>query len=226
MVELLLEMMADPDLEDDEGFTAMAAATWHCAADDAGKMVRRLLVARANLDAGRTSPLSLAMEREDYECSQLLLEAGASKEKALMGRNDADDAENIFFVGHRNTEHERRSVGALVEAHNAGARWLSWYALGRSLSVAHHVVLPPELAPAQSTVHAWRGSVDHCTHGVLISNSGRAAREISHDFLRSHSRQHGLQLTVHHLDKELSDRLRLLPGDPGPPRERSRSPRQ
>ena len=102
----------------------------------------------------------------------------------------------------------------MIEAHNEDSAWLRWYTSEKALSITEHAVLPPELAPAQRVVYAWRGSVDHCTHGVLLRNSGRAARETSYEFLRSYNRAHGLQLAIEHFDQQLSDCLRLLPDDP------------
>ena len=121
---------------------------------------------------------------------------------------------NFFFIGHQNTEQQRRAVEELIEAHNEDSAWLRWYTSEKALSITEHAVLPPELAPAQRVVYAWRGSVDHCTHGVLLRNSGRAARETSYEFLRSYNRAHGLQLAIEHFDQQLSDCLRLLPDDP------------
>ena len=69
----------------------------------------------------------------------------------------------------------------------------------------HRLVLPPELAPPQRVFYAWRASVDHCTHGLLCRNTGRAAREESYAFLQSYNREHGLQLTI--------ECMRLLPSD-------------
>ena len=223
MVQLLLEMRANPDFEDDDGgLTALGAATW-VASDGLNTLgatwvassgaMRNLLAARANVDAGRTSPLALAMERHDYESSQLLLQAGASQAKALASRSVADDAVNVFFIGHQNTEAQRRAVAALIEAHNADAGWMSWYKQ-KNLSIAHRVVLPPQDAPHQHAFYGWRGSVNHCTHGVLCNNSGRAARETSYEFLRNYDRGHGLQLTIRHLDQEMMASMRLLPCDP------------
>ena len=76
----------------------------------------------------------------------------------------------------------------------------------------HRLVLPPELAPPQR--YAWRASVNHCTHGLLCRNTGRAARETSDAFLQNYNREHGLQLTIKHLDQEMLECMRLLPSDP------------
>ena len=220
MVRLLLEMRADLDLEDDDGFTALGGATWVASTEPNANarlsgMVCSLLAARADVDAGRTTPLALAMECDDYEHAQLLLQAGASKARALAGRITANEPANIFFIGHQNTEAQRRAVDVLIGAHNAVAEssWSSWYA-PRSLSTAQRVVQPPELAPARPSFYSWRGPVDHCTHGVLCSNSGRAARETAYDFLRNYSREHGLGLTIEHLDQEMLACMRLLPSEP------------
>ena len=47
------------------------------------------------------------MEREDRECAQLLLEAGASQ--AVPSANH-DAQENIYFVGHQNTPERQQST--------------------------------------------------------------------------------------------------------------------
>ena len=78
----------------------------------------------------------------------------------------------------------------------------------------HRVAQPPELAPPQRVLYAWRGPVDHCTHGVLCSNSGLAAREATCEFLRNYNREHGLELTIEQLDQEMLACMRLLPRDP------------
>ena len=180
-------------------------------------MVGSLLAARADVDAGRTTPLALAMECDAYEHAQFLLQAGASKAKALAGRGSANDVANFFFLfnGQQNTEAQRRAVDDLIGAHNAvvESSWSSWYA-PRSLSTAQRFVQPPELAPARPSFYSWRGPVDHCTHGVLCSNSGRAARETAYDFLRNYNRVHGLGLTIEHLDQEMLACMRLLPSEP------------
>ena len=162
------------------------------------------------MDAGRATPLKLAAEGNDYECSQLLLQAGASMAKALAGHDAADIVENIFFIGHQNTEAQRRAVDALIEAHNADR--LFWYS-PRNLSTVHRFVLLPELAPPQRVFYAWRASVDYCTHGLLCRNTGRAARELSYTFLQNYNREHGLQLTIEYLDQEMLECMRLLPSD-------------
>ena len=104
-------MRAVPDVEGDDGLTALGAAV--CVAS-AGPMLQTLLAARADVDAGRATLLKLAAEGNDYECSQLLIQAGASMAKALAGHDAADIVENIFFIGHQNTEAQRRAVDALI----------------------------------------------------------------------------------------------------------------
>ena len=59
-----------------------------------------LLEYRADVDAGRTSPLSLAMGAEDHLGARLLLEAGASKEKALTGEREFGLG-NFLCIGHQ-----------------------------------------------------------------------------------------------------------------------------
>eukprot|EP00973_Karenia_brevis_P010901 1476771-Karenia_brevis.AAC.1 len=109
-------MRADPDVEDDDGLIALGAAV--CVAG-AGPMLQALLAAGSDVDAGRATPLKLAAEGNDYECSQLLIQDGASMAKALVDHDAVDIVENIFFISHQNTEAQPRAVDALIAARNA-----------------------------------------------------------------------------------------------------------
>ena len=96
MVHRLCELRADPNLPDENGITPLGAAT--IVAGQPRTAMLTLLEYRADVDAGRTSPLSLAsacstprsgLDAEDRLGARLLLEAGASKEKALARGSSA-----------------------------------------------------------------------------------------------------------------------------------------
>ena len=75
----------------------------------------------------------------------------------------------------------------------------------RSAASYARTVRMAELAPPQRVYSSWWASANHCTHGLLCRNTGRAAREESYAFLQSYNREHGLQLTI--------ECTRLLPSD-------------
>ena len=59
------------------------------------------------LDCG--NHLRLALELEHRACAQLLLDAGATRAKALAHRGEFEDTENLFFVGHQNRDEQMRA---------------------------------------------------------------------------------------------------------------------
>ena len=228
MLRLLLDLGADINRTDEDGWTPLAASTWACGDAPATRM---LIAAGADVDSGRPPPLALAMQREDRKCAHLLLEAGATQAKARAHQGVADNPENVYFVGHQSSEEQRRAVDALIAAHNSDAEWLLWFHPGKALAVMHSVEQPPELAQP-GVCYSWRRSIAHCTHGVLLKNSGRAARETTYEYMQEYIRTHGLQLTAEYLDEEMAACLRVLPDGSQarvadcPPRcDRSRSPR-
>ena len=79
MLQLLLDLGADINRLDEDGYTPLAASAW---AGVDGPTIRALIAARADVDSGQTPPLALAMQREDRKCAHLLLEAGATQAKA------------------------------------------------------------------------------------------------------------------------------------------------
>ena len=83
----------------------------------------------------------------------------------------------------------------------------------RSAASYARTVRMAELAPPQRVYSSWWASANHCTHGLLCRNTGRAARETSDAFLQNYNREHGLQLTIEHLDQEMLECMRLLPSD-------------
>ena len=127
-VRVLLHLGANANLPDRGGYSPLGASVWA----GGGPATRLLLAARADVDGGHPSPLALAMQKEDRECAQLLLEAGASRAVASA---DHDAQENIYFVGHQNTPEQRAAVDDLVSAHNADAHWLMWFNPRKELSV-------------------------------------------------------------------------------------------
>ena len=228
MLQLLLDLGADINRPDEDGYTPLAASAW---VGGDGPATRMLIAARADVDSGRSPPLALAMQREDRKCAHLLLEAGATQAKARAHQGVADNPENVYFVGHQSSEEQRRAVDALIAAHNSDAEWLLWFHPGKALAVMHSVEQPPELAQPD-VYYSWRRSVAHCTHGVLLKNTGRAARETTYEYMQEYIRTHGLQLTAEYLDEEMAACLRVLPDGSQarvadcPPRcDRSRSPR-
>ena len=50
-----------------------------------------------------------------------------------------------------------------------------------------------------------------CTHGVILKNGGKAARETTYQFMRDYVSTRGLQLTVEYLDDDMAVCLRVLP---------------
>ena len=138
------------------------------------------------------------MQREDRECAQLLLEAGASR---AVPSADRDAQENICFGGHQSTPEQRAAVDDLVSAHNADAHWLMWFNPGKALSVTDNVEQPSQAH------YSWRRTVAHCTHGVLCRNGGSAARESTFEFLKMYSRAQGCRLTVEYLDGQMAASL-------------------
>ncbi len=108
----------------------------------------------------------------------------------------------------------------MIGAHNADAEWLQWFDPRKALSITQHVVLPPE--PACDVICSWRRAVGHCTHGVICKNNGRAAHETMHEYLQQHNRAHTLQLTIEHLDEDVSTRLCAHRGCFDHARDRSR----
>ena len=228
MLQLLLDLGADINRLDEDGYTPLAASAW---VGGDGPATRMLIAARADVDSGRSPPLALAMQREDRKCAHLLVEAGATQAKARAHQGVADNPENVYFVGHQSSEEQRRAVDALIAAHNSDAEWLLWFHPGKALAVMHSVEQPPELAQP-GVCYSWRRSIAHCTHGVLLKNSGRAARETTYEYMQEYIRTHGLQLTAEYLDEEMAACLRVLPDGSQarvadcPPRcDRSRSPR-
>ena len=74
----------------------------------------------------------------------------------------------------------------------------------------HSVEQPPDLAQPD-VCYSWRRSIAHCTHGALLKNTGRAARETTYEYMQDYFRTHGLLLTVEYLDEEMAACLRVLP---------------
>ena len=100
----------------------------------------------------------------------------------------------------------------MIAAHNSDAEWLLWFHPRKALAVMHSVEQPPELAQPD-VYYRWRRSVAHCTHGVLLKNSGRAARETTYVYMQDYIRTHGLQLMAEYLDEGMAACLRFLPDD-------------
>ena len=235
MLQLLLDLGADINRPDEDGYTPLAASAW---AGVDGPTIRALIAARADVDSGQTPPLALAMQREDRECAQLLLEAGASQAKARAHRDGVDDPENVYFVGHQNSEEQRRAVDAMITAHNSDAEWLQWYHPRKPLAVQHYVEHLPEFAQPPIGPYSWarcaeaKLGIPLWTHGVLLKNSGRDACKRTYEYMQDYIQTHGLLLTVEYMDEEMAACLRVLP-DAGqakvaecPPRcARSRLPR-
>ena len=119
--------------------------------------------------------------------------------------------QNMYFVGRQNRDEQRSAVEAMIAAHDSDVEWLKWYHPERALATAHHVEQHPD--PAQWTVVcAWRGSIAHCTHGVLLTNvGGNGARETTFQFMQEYVSTRGSQLTVEYLDDEMTACLRVLP---------------
>ena len=99
----------------------------------------------------------------------------------------------------------------MISAHNSDADWLKWFLPQKALAIVHHAEQPPELAHPATVVYSWRGSIAHCAHGVILKNSGSAARETTYQFMREYVSTRGLQLTVEFLDDEMAACLRVLP---------------
>ena len=78
-MRVLLHVGASVNRPDQEGYSPLGASVWA----GGGPATRLLLAARADVDGGHPSPLTLAMQREDRECAQLLVEAGASRAPML-----------------------------------------------------------------------------------------------------------------------------------------------
>ena len=122
-------------------------------------------------------------------------------------------------------------VDAMIAAHNSDAEWLLWFHPGKALAIMSFVEQPHDFAQPDVR-YSWRRSVAHCTHGVLLKNTGRAARETTYEYMQDYIRTHGLQLTAEYLDEEMAASLRVLPDDSRtrdagshPRCARSRSPR-
>ncbi len=103
--------------------------------------------------------------------------------------------------------------------------------LSRESPRSHFVEQPPDLAQPDVR-YSWRRSIAHCTHGVLLKNTRRAARGTTYEYMQEYIRTHGLQLTAKYLDEEMAACLRVLPDDSQarvagctPRCDRSRSPR-
>ena len=111
-----------------------------CAKGD-GAITRLLFAAKADVDGGNPSPLVHAVcEKETTrDCAQLLLEPGATKARTCAGSGALVDQEDIHFIGHQNTDEQRRAVDAMIAAHNLNAHWLLWYHPRKILSIMHHV---------------------------------------------------------------------------------------
>ena len=88
MLQLLLDLGADINRPDESGYTPLAASAW---AGGDGAPICALIAARADVDCGQTPPLALAMQGENRECAQLLLDAGASQTQARAHRGGVDD---------------------------------------------------------------------------------------------------------------------------------------
>ena len=234
MLQLLLDLGADINRPDEDGYTPLAASAW---AGGDGATICALIAARADVDSGQTPPLALAMQRENRECAQLLLDAGASQAQARAHRGGVDDPENVYFVGHQNSEEQRRAVDAMITAHNSDAEWLQWYHPRKLLAVQHYVEHLPEFAQPPTGPYSWARcaeaqlGIPHWTHGVLLENSGRDACKRTYEYMQDYIQTHGLLLTVEYMDEEMAACLRVLPDDSQarvadcPPRcDRSRSP--
>lgn len=209
MMQLLLHLGADLNRPDEGGYTPLACSAMVRGDDPATRM---LIAARADVNGGRPPPLAQAMHGEDRGCAQLLLEAGASRAKARAHRGCLDDNEHVYFVGHQNSDEQRRAVDAMVAAHNSDAEWLMWFHPGKTLAIKHRVEQPPELAETENAHYSWSSSIAHCTHGVLLENTCMG-RDTTYKFMQDYIRTYELQLTVEYLDEAINACLRVLPSE-------------
>ena len=97
----------------------------------------------------------------------------------------------------------------MIAAHNCDADWLMWFHPEKALAIAHRVEQPPELRIG----HIWKGSMGRCTHGAILKNNGKAARETTFQYMREYVSARRLQLAVEYLDDEMAACLRVLPDD-------------
>ena len=68
----------------------------------------------------------------------------------------------------------------MISAHNS-----LWFHPEKALAVMRYVEQPPELAQP-NVCYSWRRSIAHCTHGALLENIGRAARQTYYENMQEY----------------------------------------
>ena len=65
------------------------------------------------------------------------------------------------------------------------AHKLLWFHPEKALAVMRYVEQPPEIAQP-NVGYSWRRSIAHCTHGALLENIGRAARQTTYEYMQDY----------------------------------------